>query len=142
MSTDGPDVTLRIALTESDIDDLGHLNQARYHGLLGQARQRLLSHDFAGAPGREGTFVLAHAELDYYREVRLADAYVDARARIVRVGTKSVTIENELLRPEGALAARGSVVMVAWDRDARRSRDISAAERAAYGAATLHAPSV
>jgi acyl-CoA thioester hydrolase len=130
-----PEVTQRIELTPADIDGLGHLNQARYHGLLGEVRYRLLTRDFPDENGTDGTFVLAHAELDYHNEVRLSDRYVDVRARIVRVGTKSITIENDMVRPDGVLAARGAVIMVAWDRDQRRSRPVSDAERSVYDGA-------
>jgi acyl-CoA thioester hydrolase len=133
--TDGarPEITERLELREQDIDSLGHLNQARYHDLLGAARRRLLRQGFPGATNGDGTFVIARTELDYHREVRLDDRWVDARARISRVGTKSVTIDNELVRPDGIVAARGQAVMVAWDREARRSRPLSDGERAAYG---------
>jgi acyl-CoA thioester hydrolase len=130
-----PEVTQRIELTPADIDGLGHLNQARYHGLLGEVRYRLLTRSFPARIGTDGTFVLAHAELDYHNEVRLADGYVEVRARIARVGTKSITIENDMIRPDGILAARGVVIMVAWDRDQRRSRPVSDAERSVYDGA-------
>jgi acyl-CoA thioester hydrolase len=132
---DPPEVTERIELSPADIDGLGHLNQARYHGLLGEARFRLLTRSFPEANRVDGTFVLARVELDYHHEVRLVDGYVDVHARIVRVGTKSITIENELVRPEGVVAATGVVVMVAWNKDQRRSRPVSDAERSVYDGA-------
>ena len=54
-------------------------------------------------------------------------------AEIAGVGTKSITINNQINRPDGIVAARGVVIMVAWDREGRCSRPVSAAERAAYG---------
>ena len=122
-------------MSPADIDGLGHLNQARYHGLLGEARHRLLTRNFPGDDGVEGTFVVARAELDYHNEVRLADGYVDVRARIIQIGTKSITIENDIIRPDGILAARGIAIMVAWDRVHRRSRPVSDAERSVYDGA-------
>jgi len=133
--TELPGVTARIELSPADIDALGHLNQARYHGFLGEARHRLLTRDFPDDHGAEGTFVLARAELDYHNEVRLADGYVDVRARIIKVGTKSITIENEIIRPDGIIAARGVAIMVAWDRNQRRSRPVSDVERFVYDGA-------
>jgi acyl-CoA thioester hydrolase len=130
-----PQVTTRFTLGPSDIDGLGHLNQGRYHDLLGRARMRVLTEPLADrdADGRDGTFVVARIELDHRSEVRLADGHVDVHARIARVGTRSVTIENEIRRPDGIVAARGVATMVAWDRDARASRVVSGAERAAFG---------
>jgi acyl-CoA thioester hydrolase len=129
-----PDVTRQIVLHKSYMDGLGHLNQARYHDLLGSARALLLMGTHAGKLPREGSrFVLARSELDYRHEVRLADGYVTVHARIERVGRKSVLIANEVVRPDGTVAASGSATMVAWDPHRRRARGLSDAERAAYG---------
>ncbi len=128
-------MTTRLPLGRSDIDGLGHVNQAQYHHLLGVARALLLRRPLMGQEVIPGTFVVAHAELDYLREIRLADGFVDVRAAFAVVGSKSVTIDNEILRSDGELAARGSAVMVAWDRAGRRSRALSEIERATYAAA-------
>jgi acyl-CoA thioester hydrolase len=127
----GAEALIRFTLSEQDIDGLGHLNQSRYHHVLGLARMRVLTES---VPETElgGAFVVARAELDYLREVRLADGFVDARAEIVRVGNKSVEIVNEVVRPDGIVAARGVATMVAWDSVARRSRPVSDVERAAF----------
>jgi acyl-CoA thioesterase FadM len=129
-----PDVTRKIVLHKSYMDGLGHLNQARYHDLLGSARALLLMGTSPGSvPGGAGRFVLARTELDYHHEIRLADGYVDVHARVERVGRKSVLIANEVIRPDGTVAASGSATMVAWDPQERRSRALSEAERVAYG---------
>jgi acyl-CoA thioester hydrolase len=128
-----PDVTRQIVLHRSYMDGLGHLNQARYHDLLGSARALVLKRTDLGIVPGEGRFVLARTELDYHREVRLADGYVNVHARIERVGRKSVLVANEVIRPDGTVAASGSATMVAWDPQERRSRPLSDAERAAYG---------
>jgi acyl-CoA thioester hydrolase len=127
------EITERIVLTEDDIDQLGHVNQARYHDLLGHARNLLLTQGVEQPSGPDGKYVVARTELDYHRELRLVDGYADVHAQIARVGTKSVTIANELIRPDGVVAASGVTTMVAWDPEARRSRTISPAERAHYG---------
>jgi acyl-CoA thioesterase FadM len=132
ISADRPEVTERMRLSADEIDQLGHLNQARYHDLLGAARHLLLTRASDGVSD-DGSFVVAHIELDYLHEVRLADGYVDVHAQIARVGRKSVQIDNELIRPDGKVAARGLAVMVAWEPAGRRSRLISDAERAVYG---------
>jgi acyl-CoA thioesterase FadM len=124
---------VRLPVTESDIDGLGHLNQARYHDFLGRARSRLLRQPFPDGDALLGTFVMAHTELDYLTEVRFADGFVDVRAEVTAVGTRSIHINNEVVRLDGAVAARGAAVMVAWDSAGRHSRLISNAERAVYG---------
>jgi acyl-CoA thioester hydrolase len=125
------ELVIQIPLTDEDMDQLGHLNQARYHGFLGRARAKLLSGKVER--GDRGAFVVARVELDYHHEVRRTDGHVEVWAKIARVGDKSVTIENEIRRPDGTLAARGLAIMVAWDDVERRSRHVSDAERAALG---------
>ncbi len=72
---------------------------------------------------------MARTELDHRREVRLDEGHVQLRARIAAIGTKSITIDNELIRADGEVAATGRVTMVAWDRTSRRSRPIGDLER-------------
>ena len=55
-------------------------------------------------------------------------------ARVDRVGTKSLTVSHEVLLPDGTVAATGSSVFVAWDVEARGSRALTDAERAALEA--------
>jgi acyl-CoA thioester hydrolase len=127
-------VVIRLPIGPSDIDGLGHVNQAQYHHFLGAARRQLLRRPWAGREVLPATFVVAHAEIDYLGEIRLADGFVDVRAAFVAVGTKSVTIDNAVLRLNGDVAARGLAVMVAWDRAGRRSRILNDIERNAYAA--------
>ena len=130
MTDEGPaELTLRIELSDDDMDQLGHLNQARYHRFLGTTRGRLLASRVER--GNSGAFVIARIELDHHREVLRTDGHVEAWARVVRVGEKSVTIENELRRPDGTLVASGLAIMVAWDEIGRCSRPLTDAERVA-----------
>jgi acyl-CoA thioesterase FadM len=124
----GAEALIRFTLSEQDIDGLGHLNQSRYHHVLGLARMQVLTESVPVG----GAFVVARTELEYLREVRLADGFVDARAEIIRVGNKSVEIVNEVIRSDGIVVARGLATMVAWDSVARRSRPVSDVERAAF----------
>ena len=134
MTDDEPaELTVRIELSDDDMDRLGHLNQARYHSFLGSTRGRLLSSRVDR--GDRGAFVVARIELDHHHEVLRSDGHVEVRARVLRVGAKSVTIENEIRRPDGTLAARGLAIMVAWDDVARCSRAMTDDERVALGGA-------
>ena len=123
---------VQIQVRWRDLDMLGHLNQAVYHEFLEEARSALftrLDHhgDFA--------FVLARVELDYRHEVRRDHEAVDITARVARVGNSSVTVEHEVLLPDGTLAAEGKSILVAWDRHERRSRPFEPGEREQLGAA-------
>ena len=107
-----------------DLDMLGHLNQAVYHEYLEEARAGFLIG--LGA----GPFVLARVELDYRHEVRRDHGRVEVVVRLGRVGRTSVTLEHDVLLPDGTVAASGSTVLVAWDPQARTSRPIGDDERA------------
>jgi len=113
------------------MDRLGHLNHIAYHDLFYEARALLLD----PIRSQASTVVLIRAEIDYLREVRHADGHVDVVARIAEIGTKSFTIEHEMLLPDGTAAARSRAVIVAWDAAARSSRALTAHERAALSGA-------
>jgi acyl-CoA thioester hydrolase len=115
----------RIALRWGDIDALGHVNQAVYHELLEEARSVLIS---ALHPKSKRSFVVAHIELDYRREIPLYNRYVDVSLRIEAIGRSSVTVSHDIFRPDGELAADGRAVLVAWDPEKRGSRPMDERE--------------
>jgi acyl-CoA thioester hydrolase len=123
---------VRIQVRWRDIDRLGHLNQAVYHEFLEEARAGLMTELVQRFGGdRRGAWVVARVELDYRAEVRKDHGEVETIARIGHVGTTSVRIDHDIVRPDGAIAATGSTVLVAWDREGRGKRTVSDAERAA-----------
>jgi acyl-CoA thioester hydrolase len=117
--------SLRLALRYSDLDLMGHLNHAVYLTLTGEARAGFL---FA-ATVQLRSFVLARVELDYVQEITEIHRFVDVRIRAGEIGRSSLTLEHELLRPDGETAARGRSIMVAFDMSTRASRVISDDER-------------
>jgi acyl-CoA thioester hydrolase len=119
---------VRLGIRWRDLDMLGHLNQSVYHELLEEGRAALFERM---APSGGFAFVLARVELDYRTEVRRDHGHVDVVARVSRVGTSSITVANEVVLPDGTIAAEGSSVLVAWDPSERRSRKLSDDERAA-----------
>ena len=122
------ETTVRIGVRWRDLDMLGHLNQAVYHELLEEGRAALFA-QFAGLG--DFAFVLARVELDYRSEVRRDHEHVEVVVRPAAVGRSSVTVEHEILLPDGTVAAQGRSVLVAWDPAARRSRALGDDERAA-----------
>jgi acyl-CoA thioester hydrolase len=123
-------VRISIGLRWRDMDMLGHLNQAVYHELLEEGRGAL----FTSLGGMSFPFVLVRVELDYRHEVRRDHGTVEVLTRVERVGGKSVTLAQEMLLPDGTIAAAGSSVLVAWDPQARGSRELTDDERAALTA--------
>jgi acyl-CoA thioester hydrolase len=122
------EVRVRIGIRWRDLDMLGHLNQAVYHELLEEGRASLFERF---APFGEFAFVLARVELDYRSEVRRDHGHVDVVVRVARVGGSSITVEHEVVLPDGTVAAEGRSVLVCWDPATRRSRKLDDDQRAA-----------
>ena len=125
------EIRINVELRWRDLDFLGHLNQAVYHELLEEGRGALFEQ--LGALDGGFFFVLARVELDHRQEIRRDHGPVTVALRVEAVGRSSVTVAHEIVRADGAVAAEGRSVLVAWDRDARRSRPLTDAERSALG---------
>lgn len=134
-------------LRRTDLDDLGHLNQAVYHELMEDARARFVAQlgaveGYASsaarptlarncAPAQSRAFVLARIELDYRREVTMDDGGVDVVTRAESVGRSSIVLGHRVVLADDTVCAEGRAVMVAWDAAERRARPLTDAERAA-----------
>ena len=117
----------RIQTRWPDFDALGHLNHAVYHVYLDEARDEALRNtvgDFNAWPN-----VVVHASIDYRREVALGVREIVVHTRIAEVGRSSVRFEQAIVTPDGELAAEAEAVLVAWDPETRRSREITQKER-------------
>ena len=117
----------RIRTRWTDFDALGHLNHAAYHVYLDEARDDALRRtvgDFDTWPN-----VVVHASIDYKLELPLGTLEVVIRTRIVEIGNSSVRFEQAVLDGGGEVAATAGSVLVAWDREARRSRAVTDEER-------------
>ena len=125
------EIRIEVELRWRDLDFLGHLNQAVYHELLEEGRGALFEQ--LGALDGGFFFVLARVELDHRQEIRRDHGPVTVALRVEAVGRSSVSVAHEIIRADGAVAAEGRSVLVAWDRDARRSRPLTGAERSALG---------
>jgi acyl-CoA thioester hydrolase len=129
----GFEKTVRVQLRWRDMDMLGHLNQSVYHELIEEGRIAMIAElvQRAGGDHSHGGFVLAHVDLDHHREVRKDHGEVDVVIRLTHVGTSSVVLEHEVRLPDGAVAASGKSVLVAWDLTTRAKRVLTEHERAA-----------
>ena len=103
----------------------GHVNQAVYHELLEEVRAAFFRHTLPDLPFTG--YVLAHVELDYRREVRIEDRYLIGECRVAELGRSRVELDNRLLLPDGDVAVEGRAVLVAWDEQSRKSRELTAA---------------
>jgi acyl-CoA thioester hydrolase len=118
----------RIQTRWTDFDALGHVTHVAYPVLLDEARDAFL----AGAVGSfaEWPSVIVHLSVDYMREIAHPAPELVVRTRVAEVGRTSLTFEQEILAPDGAVAATSRSVLVAWDAEARSSRAITDDERA------------
>jgi len=127
----------RVEIRWSDLDPYAHVYHPVYLGYLEQARDEWISRvlgdgDGAGA-GQGWDYVVARVAIDYRAALDRADGEAVVRCRLASVGRSSFTTREEVLTPDGRLAAEAEVVLVAWDRAAGRSRPLLDAERAALG---------
>ena len=117
----------RIQTRWPDFDALGHLNHAVYHVYLDEARDEALRStvgDFNAWPN-----VVVHASIDYRREVALGVREIIVHTQVAEVGRSSVRFEQAIVTPDGELAAEAEAVLVAWNPETRRSREITPEER-------------
>jgi acyl-CoA thioester hydrolase len=112
-----------IPIRRSDIDALGHVNNATCHTYIDELLTDLLG------PVLHDDWVTARTELNFRSELRLSDVEVHAEAQVERVGSSSLTFAVQLKRRDGLVAADGSIVVVAWDAGGRRSRPLTDGEK-------------
>ena len=110
-----------VQLRWSDPDMLGHVNHARALALIEDARLAM--------GDRRGGLILARLEVDYLRQLyyRAGERLV-VRSVVTRFGTKSFTVQQELVQDD-QVALRANAVMVAFDFEADASRPLTDDER-------------
>ena len=113
-----------VQLRWSDPDSLGHVNHARALGLIEDARLAMNDGAIAG-----GSIILARLEVDYLRQLyyRVGERPL-VSSWVTRIGTKSVTMRQELLQ-DGEVAIRADAVLVMFDFAANVSRALTDDER-------------
>jgi acyl-CoA thioester hydrolase len=126
----------RIDIRWRDLDALGHVNQAVYQ-TYGEEIVDAWFRDVLGLPkGEVWDYVVVRLQTDYRSELRLEDEQVVGSARVVRLGTSSVTLQLELrAASDGRVAAETEVVFVTWDKVKRASRPLTDDERSKLEAA-------
>jgi len=121
---------LRIEVRWRDVDALRHVNNAVYATYLEECRDGWLARAL-GDDASLWDYVLARVAIDFRSEVTLGEKAVLARATLVRIGTSSLTLREEIRKLDGTLAAEAESVIVARDPETGRSRPLSDPERAA-----------
>jgi len=112
-----------------DLDAFEHVNHVVFLTYLEEVRDEWLGRSL-GDPSLVWEYVVARIEIDYRRELTLADDAVVAVCTLDRIGTKSVVTTESVRTRSGEIAAEAKAVLVARDREGR-SRPLTEDERAA-----------
>jgi acyl-CoA thioesterase FadM len=116
----------RLELCENDVDYLGHITAAAHLKLFEEARTDWLA-EVTNEP--LPSFVVVRQELDYRRELRLADGPVTITTEPLRLSRSTVAVHERMTSGQDALHTESHAVLVRWDRGRRRSMPFSARER-------------
>jgi acyl-CoA thioester hydrolase len=126
----------RIDIRWRDLDPLGHVNQAVYQTYGEEIVDDWFRDALGLGSGVVWDYVVVRLTTDYRSELRLDDEQAIGTARLVRLGTSSVTLHLELrAASDGRLAAETECVFAVWDPEARTSRPLTDEERARLEAA-------
>ncbi|MFG2908730.1 acyl-CoA thioesterase [Kitasatospora sp. NPDC048286] len=114
----------------SDVDENGHINNARLVGYVQEGIYDLFSHHETAV--RESLFpsgfIIARHEIDYLEQLHHRPEPLSVRLTVERLGRSSVQVEVNVCR-DRITFMRARTVVVARDRDSGRSRALSPAER-------------
>lgn len=99
----------------SDLDAMGHVNNARFLTYLETARVDYFS-EVLGWSGKveEFNLILARAEIDYRAPIHFPGRF-SVYMGVTRIGRKSFDMEYLLLDSAGVLCAEARTVQVAYD---------------------------
>lgn len=113
----------------SDLDALGHVNNARVLTLLEEARVDWLYEDavLQGVDGLVNAIVVARQEVDYLKPI-LFGKPVLVDLGIARIGNASFTVDYEVFA-HGELAVRAKTVLVPINLAEGRPRRLTQVER-------------
>lgn len=118
----------QVTLRFSDQDSLGHINNVAYAAYVEQARVALIDALLRQRGKGAGIdYILANVHIDYRREMHFPGV-VDIGARLLRVGTKSITSGYGLFK-DSANVATATSVNVFFDPESGRSMAIPEALR-------------
>ncbi|MBI4424826.1 MAG: acyl-CoA thioesterase [Elusimicrobia bacterium] len=115
----------------SDLDALGHVNNAVYLSYLEEARVAYLRDVLGVTDARRVEFILARVEIDYRSPVVLGET-VRVAVRVTRIGGASFDAEYELTdKASGRLVAQAKTVQVWYDFKASKVSRVPAEVAAA-----------
>jgi YbgC/YbaW family acyl-CoA thioester hydrolase len=125
-----PVYSVDLTVGEDDLDDLGHVNNARYMVFLERSRTGWYeaaglfaacqaAHERAGNASKVDT-VVVNIDLDFLNECRLGEP-LRVNTAPIRLGRKSFAVRQTIEKPGGDLAADAVVTSVVMDLETRRT---------------------
>lgn len=115
-----------IQVRAGDIDGNGHVNNTVYSNYLQQARATYFR-ELWGDDWGESSVVIATMNIDFLAPIEMGDDVV-VDVRVTDVGSSSWTVEYQVRAATPGdgerVAAEGSSVQVAWDREAESSQPL------------------
>lgn len=121
---------ISIKVRFSDLDAMGHVNNAAYLSYLEEARFAYYNHVLGiDTNGLDFNAVIARIEIDYLEQIRLGDN-VEVYTRTSRIGNKSSDVEHLIvvISDQGRkIAAKAFTKLVSFDY--KRNQTIPVPER-------------
>jgi acyl-CoA thioester hydrolase len=121
-----------------DLDPLGHVNSAVFITFFETGRDIWLR-EVIGESFSPADYVLARIEVDFRADVPKGTEYVETAHTVETVGRSSITLNERILDPSGAVCAEARAVIVLWDPQLHASRQVRDLERDALLAPAITA---
>jgi YbgC/YbaW family acyl-CoA thioester hydrolase len=124
-----------VTIRESHLDTFGHVNNAQYLSLFEEARWELITERGFGLKEIKETQtgpVVLEANLKFKRELKLREKIV-IKTYAPAGGGKVVSLKQEMVKADGAVACEATFVIAFFDTKARKIIEPSPAWKKALG---------
>ncbi|MDR0581637.1 MAG: acyl-CoA thioesterase [Prevotellaceae bacterium] len=113
---------ISIQIRFSDIDGIGHVNNAVYSDYFDIGRIHYFKEAFGQPPewGKGKTLVLVHTEADYLQPVFLYDT-IEVHTSVIETGHRSVKMKQYIVAADGSVRVEGYSVLSTYDMDTGQS---------------------
>jgi acyl-CoA thioester hydrolase len=114
--------SINIEVRFSDLDALGHVNNAVFFTYFEEARTKFSQEFFQVSDPSDFKFIMAHARCDYLKPLMFADK-ITLQMWVKHIGTKSFIFEYRLVRgtDPSVVYAAGESVQVCYDYNKNQS---------------------
>lgn len=117
---------MTIGVRWADLDALGHVNNATFLTYLEEARDAFMRQTLGDV---FLDMVIVRVEIDYRAEIPAGTSNVEVTCALESIGTSSIRTREQILLPDGTVAAEAMTVAVVRDREARKARPWTDSER-------------